>query len=127
MTELKKCCLRLSAEMRSAGARLKVPTWSVRSNTMRVSMADHVPKAPAPHETLPTAPAPVARVAVEADVVAPVLVAWQATREGIGLVECSTPDQLSAAMARLLSARRSMDDAVERLVRFLTAALPPGG
>jgi len=60
-------------------------------------------------------------------VIAPLLVACQETHEAIGLVECSTPDQLSAAMARLLSARRSMDDAVERLVRFLTAALPPGG
>lgn len=78
------------------------------------------PKAPAPTETMPTAPAPMARVAVEASVsaavVAPVLVAWQATREAIGRVQCSTPDQISEAMGRLVDARRDMEDAVQDLI-----------
>jgi len=87
-----------------------------------------MPKAPAPTIAPKPTVDPMARVASEASVgasvIAPLLVACQETHEAIGLVECSTPDQLSAAMARLLSARRSMDDAVERLVRAFARSTP---
>ena len=79
-----------------------------------------MPKAPAPPMTEQQTSDPVARVAVEAsvsaEVVEPVLVAWQAIREAIGRVQCSTPDQISDAMALLVSARRDMDAVVQDLI-----------
>ena len=79
------------------------------------------PKAPAPLPAPQTAPAPVARVAVEASVsaaaVLPVLAAWQKTREAIGRVQCSTPDQISAAMAVLASEAKATETAVQELIR----------
>ena len=54
---------------------------------------------------------------ISAAAVLPILAAWQRTREAIGRVQCSTPDQISAAMDGLTTEAKAMEKAVQDLIR----------
>lgn len=54
------------------------------------------------------------------DDIAPLLIAWQKTREAIGSVETSQPYQMSAAMNRLISAREDMEKSVNALLPLIS-------
>ena len=56
-------------------------------------------------------------VSISAAAVLPLLVGWQKTREALGRVQCSTPDQLSAAMDGLTTEAKAMEKAVQDLIR----------
>ena len=58
-----------------------------------------------------------ADASISAAAVLPMLAAWQRTREAIGRVQCSTPDQLSAAMEVLSTESKAMEWAVQDLIR----------
>jgi len=47
----------------------------------------------------------------------PMLAGWQRTREAIGRVQCSTPDQLSAAMEVLITEARDLEKVVQEIIR----------
>jgi hypothetical protein len=50
--------------------------------------------------------------AISLEDIAPLLIAWQQTREAIGSVEAAQPRQLSDAMAGLIAARNGMERCV---------------
>jgi hypothetical protein len=51
------------------------------------------------------------------EILSSAFVAWRRTSEAIGHVQCSTPDQLSAAVAELIDAREAMDAEMQELIR----------